>query len=310
MTWPGLTHRFRWTLPPLFLLACSALPAQTPAKQDPVVRTRWMNVLRTGSYTKTDALAARRPKPPQTPVREVEVTAADLQTVDEDKAKGSMLGITIWKMRPSQDGDEVKIRDGDTFLTPARVNSNTPLHEGDRLRLTIESPREGYLYIIYQDTYADGSMSPPTLIFPTRRLLNCDNAVNERVLLTIPDVDSSPPFFRLTRTRPDQEAEVILVLISDQPIPGIGVGRNASSAPVALKQEQVDEWISKWAARSSRFDLNAGEGLPMESEQVLVAARKRALVHEDPKPQTIYWLPDAEPGRPLMISIPLVMARR
>jgi hypothetical protein len=79
---------------------------------------------------------------------------------------------------------------------------------------------------------------------------------------------------------------------------------------VALKQEQVDEWISKWAARSSRFDLNAGEGLPMESEQVLVAARKRALVHEDPKPQTIYWLPDAEPGRPLMISIPLVMARR
>jgi hypothetical protein len=45
----------------------------------------------------------------------------------------------------------------------------------------------------------------------------------------------------------------------------------------------------------------------MESEQVLVATRTRALVHEDPNPQTVYWLPEAEPGTPLMISIPLVM---
>lgn len=312
MTWPSLTHRLRWTLPLLMLLACPVLPAQPekPAPGQPVVRTRWMNVLRTGGYTKTGAAAPLRPSDPAKAQPAREVTAKDLETVGEEKARGSMLGITIWKMRPAENGDEVKFREGGTFLTPARVNSNTPLHEGDLLRLTIESPREGYLYIVYQDKYADGSTSPPTLIFPTRRLLNGDNAVNEKVLLTIPDVDNTPPFFRLTRTRPDQEAEVILVLISDQPIPGIGVGRNASLAPVELKQEQVNEWMSKWAARSSRFDLNAGEGLPMESEQVLVAARKRALVHEDPKPQTIYWLPDADPGTPLMISIPLVIARR
>ncbi len=314
MSRPSSVCRWHSILLAFALLASPTLHAQATAggeTNQATVRSRWMNVLRAGRYTKTDTQASLRPADvarPRPAVRP-EVTAQDLRTVEEEKAKGSMLGVTIWRMRPSQDGDEVKFRDGDGFLTPARVNSNTPLHEGDRLRITIEAPRQGYLYILYQDKYADGSLSPPTLIFPTRRLLNGDNAVNEKVLLTIPDTDNTPPFFTLTRSRPDQEAEVILVLISDEPLPGIGVGRNASLTPVPLKQEQVNEWTSKWAALASRFDLDAGEGLPMESEQVLVAARKRALVHEDPKPQTIYWLPDADPSAPLMISIPLMIAR-
>jgi hypothetical protein len=78
---------------------------------------------------------------------------------------------------------------------------------------------------------------------------------------------------------------------------------------VRLREEQVKEWMDKWAARTSRFDLASGEGRPMESEQVLAATRTRALVHEDPNPQTVYWLPEAEPGTPLMISIPLVIGR-
>ncbi len=65
--------------------------------------------------------------------------------------------------------------------------------------------------------------------------------------------------------------------------------------------------MKKWAGRANRFDLDAGENAPMAKSQVEVATRTRALVHEDPKPQTVYWLPDADPGTPLMISIPLVI---
>jgi len=300
----------------LALIACALLQAQTPeqnaaekpAAEKPVVRTRWMNVLRAGNYKLTDTQPSARPtdkakaaQPPR------ETTAKDLEGVDAQKATGSMLGVTVWRMRPAEESDEVKFRVGDKFVTPVQVKSDTPLREGDRVRLTIEVPQSGYLYVIDREQYADGSMGPPTLIFPTRRLLQGDNAVNEKVLLSIPDVESTPPFFTLTRSKPNQTAEVILVLVSSEPLPGIGVGRNASLTPVRLREEQVKEWMDKWAARASRFDLASGEGRPMESEQVLVATRTRALVHEDPSPQTVYWLPEAEPGTPLMISIPLVM---
>jgi hypothetical protein len=269
-----------------------------------------MNVLRAGNYKLTDTQPSARPadkakaaQPPR------ETAAKDLESVEAEKATGSMLGVTVWRMRPAEESDEVKFRVGDKFVTPVQVKSDTPLREGDRVRLTIEVPQSGYLYVIDREQYADGSMGPPTLIFPTRRLLKGDNAVNEKVLLSIPDVENTPPFFTLTRSKPNQIAEVILVLVSSEPLPGIGVGRNASLTPVRLREEQVKEWMDKWAARTSRFDLASGEGRPMESEQILAATRTRALVHEDPNPQTVYWLPEAEPGTPLMISIPLVIGR-
>lgn len=299
------------------LITCPLLQAQTPEKpaaekpaaEKPVVRTRWMNVLR-GNYKLTDTQPSARPADKAKAAQPSRETAAkDLESVDAEKATGSMLGVTVWRMRPAEENDEVKFRVGDSFVTPVQVKSDTPLREGDRVRLTIEVPQSGYLYVIDREQYADGSMGPPTLIFPTRRLLQGDNAVNERALLSIPDVDSAPPFFTLTRRKPNLVAEVILVLVSSEPLPGIGVGRNASLTEVRLREEQVQEWTDKWAGRASRFDLASGEGRPMESEQVLVATRTRALVHEDPNPQTVYWLPEAEPGTPLMISIPLVIGR-
>ncbi len=308
MQWKNLGG---WTLAALVVFGLSDLQAQTNEKsaaEKPVVRTRWMNVLRTGNYKITDSqpsvrpvdqAKAKRPSPP--------VTAKELQSVDEEKAAGSMLGITVWRMRPAEDADAVKLREGDTVVTPVRVKSDTALREGDRVRLTIEAPRSGYLYVIDREQYADGSLGAPTLIFPTRRLLDGDNAVNEKVVVEIPGIGDNPPFFTLKRSRPDHKAEMIVVLVSDQPLPDIKLGRNASSTPIQLQEAQVNEWMSKWAGRANRFDLEAGENAPMAKSQVEVATRTRALVHEDPKPQTVYWLPDADPGTPLMISIPLVI---
>ncbi len=295
----------------LMVFGLPALRAQAPEKsaaEKPVVRTRWMNVLRTGNYKVTDTQPSARPadkaKAPQPPRA---VTAKDLQSVDEEKATGSMLGITVWRMRPAEDADAVKLREGDTVVTPVRVKSDTALREGDRVRLTIEAPRSGYLYVIDREQYADGSMGAPTLIFPTRRLLDGDNAVNEKVVVEIPGLGDNPPFFTLKRSRPDHKAEMIIVLVSEQPLPDIKIGRNANPTPISLEEAQVNEWISKWAGRANRFDLDAGENVPMAGAQAEVGTRKRALVHEDPKPQTVYWLPDADPGSPLMISIPLVI---
>ena len=315
MNWQRLTHRSCWLLSLLALFVCPMLQAQAQEKSEPgkpVTRTRWMNVVRTGNYAKTDTQPSARPadkaKPKQTAAPEV--TAKDLQSVDEEKATGSMLGITVWRMRPAEASDEVKLEEGDKVVTPVRVKSDTPLREGDRVRLTIEAPKDGYLYVIDRERYKDGTMGEPVLIFPTRRLLDGDNAVNEKVVVEIPGIGDNPPFFTLKRSRPDHEAEMIFVLISKDPLPGIRIGRNASPTPVKLQEEQVNDWISKWAGPANRFDLEAGEDAPMTKRQTEVATRTRALVHEDPLPQTVYWLPESNPGTPLMISIPLVILDR
>jgi hypothetical protein len=315
MNWQGLTHKFCWLLSLLALLVCSAPRMQAQEKgepEKPTTRTRWMNVVRTGNYAKTDTQPAARPadKAKPQPKPAAEVTTKDLQNVEEQKATGSMLGITVWRMRPAEAGDEVRLEEGDKVVTPVRVKSDTPLREGDRVRLTIEAPKDGYLYVIDRERYKDGTMGDPILIFPTRRLLDGDNAVNEKVVVEIPGIGDNPPFFTLKRSRPDHEAEMIFVLISKDPLPDIRIGRNASPTPVKLSEEQVNDWMSKWAGPASRFDLEAGEDAPMAKQQVEVATRTRALVHEDPLPQTVYWLPDADPGTPLLISIPLVILDR
>ena len=211
-------------------------------------------------------------------------------------------------MRPSEASDEVRFQNSSgESVTPVRVKSDTALREGDRVRLTIEAPRDGYLYVIDRERYADGTLGTPYLIFPTSRIRNGDNRISENVTVEIPDIRTNPPHFRLTKSRPDHIEEALIVIISDDPLPGIGVGPNASSDRIELPEKQFVEWTTAWAADFSRFDLEGGEGLPMEKSLQQVATRTRALVLDDPKPQTVYFVPDAKEGQPMMVTVPLVI---
>ena len=78
------------------------------------------------------------------------------------KQTDSFVGITIWRLHPSQAGDEATLSDDGKELTPQRVESETALQEGDLVRLTIEAPKEGHLYVIDREQYSDNSMSEPT----------------------------------------------------------------------------------------------------------------------------------------------------
>ena len=49
--------------------------------------------------------------------------------------------------------------------TPVRVSSQSKFAEGDHLRLTIESGRTGYLYVVSRERYRDGSTGSQQLIW-------------------------------------------------------------------------------------------------------------------------------------------------
>ena len=216
----------------------------------------------------------------------------------------AIVGITIWNLRPAKSSGEVTLRDRAKKIdwTPERVEAQTPLDEGAQVRLSIEAPREGYLYVIDREQYADGSAGDPYLIFPTTRTAGGDNKVVSGRVIEVPAQEDNPPYFTLDRRRKDQTAELIQIIVSAEPLPGIKIGRNA----LKLSNEQVAEWDSKWGGKAERFELAEGAGKPWTKAEKEAGLRTRLLVQEEPLPQTLYRIP-SEPGQPVMIQVPLTI---
>src|SRR5262245_62044673 len=125
------------------------------------------------------------------------------------------IGITVWRLRPSRADDEggrILVLDGpkQTQYTPERIEANTPLNIGDRVRITVESPRPGFLYIIDREQYADGSFGEPMMIFPTKQTRSGDNRVMPGKLIDIPAQEDQYSYFTAlpAGARRDQVAKV------------------------------------------------------------------------------------------------------
>jgi hypothetical protein len=84
--------------------------------------------------------------------------------------------------------------------------------------MSIEAARTGYLYVVDQELYADGSKGEPYLIFPTTRTRGGDNSVKVGRVIEIPAQEDAPFYFTLKRTRTDHVGEVVSVLVSPTPI--------------------------------------------------------------------------------------------
>jgi hypothetical protein len=219
----------------------------------------------------------------------------------------SELGVTIWRLRPAAAGDSgarilVQEANETAELIPERVSSTSRLNAGDRVRLTLESPEHGYLYVIDRERYASGERGMPYLIFPTTRTRSGDNKVAGGKLIDIPAQSDRPNFFTLRRSKPDQVAEELTVLLTPEPLEGIAIGENA----LALSNAQVAAWERQWgAAKPEIFELTGGAGQAWtRAEQSAGAEGTRLLTQDDPPPQTVYRVA-VKPGSPLAVEVRL-----
>lgn len=285
----------------LVLAVAFALPSQ--AQQ---ARRLWDTQLIQQSKGQTGASpkAAKKASTKTAPAKPEAVYTTPDTAVEPLTENDAIVGITVWNLRPAKSPNEVTLRDRTKQIewTPERVESQTPLDEGAHVRLSIEAPREGYLYVIDREQYADGSTGNPYLIFPTLRTAGGDNKVVAGRVIEIPAQEDNPPYFTLKRSRKEQTAELIQIIVSAEPLPGIKIGRNA----LKLSNEQVAEWTSKWGGKAERFELAEGAGMPWTRVEKEAGLRTRLLVQEEPMPQTLYRVP-AEPGEPVMIQVPLTI---
>jgi hypothetical protein len=229
----------------------------------------------------------------------------------DEKATGEMMGVTVWRLRESSTTDNKETRlllqdeekRAKTEFTPERVEAETPFAEGERVRLGIESPRDGFLYVIDRELYADGTTSDPYLIFPTLRNREGDNAVNAGKLIEIPNGSA----FRLKATGQDKSyrGEVLTVLVTSAKLTAITVGPSM----VKLDRKQVEQWEKQWNAPIERFELVGGAGKTYtKAEKEAGADGSRLLTQEDDLPQTLYRV-IAKPGNPLLVSVPLKIGK-
>jgi hypothetical protein len=210
----------------------------------------------------------------------------------DNVAPDSVVGVTIWRLRPanrSDSGERLIVHDDSATKewVPERISANTKLGPGDRLRISVEAARSGYLYVIDRELYANGSLGEPYLIFPTTRTLNGDNQVSVGKLAEIPAQDDSPPFFTIRKSRPDQVAEVLSVLVTPVPLDGVQITDKAQK----LSDAQVANWEKAWSTSVGRLEMESIGQAWTKDEKDAGAANTRALTASSPAPQMLFYRP-------------------
>jgi hypothetical protein len=219
---------------------------------------------------------------------------------------GVTIGFTLWRLRPASSSDQgarllvlEPAGEPPQARVPERVKSDTILSQGDRVRLSIEAPLGGYLYVIDREEYADHTFSDPYLIYPNWQTRTGDNVVAPGRLIEIPDQRDNPNCFTMKSTRPNQTAELISLLIAPEAIPGLQAGRSA----LKLAPERFAAWEKKWGVTGTRFELKNGAGVPWTDKEKAAGANPGiVLTQEDAMPQTLYRVP-AKSGNPLLVTL-------
>jgi len=197
----------------------------------------------------------------------------------------AQLGITIWRLRPARGNDagaRQLIRENGKKWIPERIEADTPLREGDRVRLSIESPAIGYLYIVDRDLFSNGNTGDPMLQFP---FATDDNHVYAGRLVDIPAQDAEPNYFTAKPARADQIGELLTIIVTKSPL-DLPLSKNA----IQITNAQMRSWEKMWGGESERFEMEGGAGEAWTQAEKQAAAKKgtRQLSRDDPAPQTIY----------------------
>ncbi len=258
--------------------------------------------------------AKTRPGKRTTTARRTVYRRTSTQAVSASKPDElSQLGLTIWRLRPATAADPktriiVQKETESVEFIPERMPANAPLRIGENIRFSFESPQTGYLYVIDRESYADGTMSEPVLIFPTTRTRKGDNQVEAGKLIEIPAQEDKPNYFTLQMSRLNnstQTGEILTVIVAPQLLENITIGAKA----LTLTNAQVEQWERQWGAQTETLELAGGAGKTWtKAEQEAGASGLRYLTQEDPEPQTIYRVA-VKPGAPLLVKIGLRYGR-
>jgi hypothetical protein len=224
----------------------------------------------------------------------------------------AFVGITLWRMRHAVASDPVRFRglehpadrESSDEWTPERTTLDAPLEPGAFVRLSIESARPGYLYVIDRDLYNDESTGAPDLIFPTNRLRGGDNTIEPGIPIELPDAADRPPVFRIKATRFGQKAILLTIILTTTPIHELRTGAAARTLPAEL----VRSLERTWGSRVQRIENKADKTIPYSAREKAAALdHTQALGEDDPPPGALFYCRSCGPEDPVVATLTLRM---
>lgn len=218
----------------------------------------------------------------------------------------AQVGVTIWRFRPSTSADRTKelVEEADAQPTQwslERIAAGTLLAPGQKVRLGIESlSRDGYLYVVNREQYADGSFGEAQLIFPTKRTPEGANSVKAGKIVYIP---GAPRYLRIkpSQSSKGHVAEVLTVLVSSQPLVDAA---QLTMSPLVIERAQLETWEKQWGATPTKFEMEGGVGQTMSEQEQIAGLVNSELTQNEPVPQTIYRVA-IKPEDNLLLTVPL-----
>lgn len=214
------------------------------------------------------------------------------------------LGITLWRLRPAQAGDTGArlltmgpISNEAAKMVAERVGLETVFKKGEKVRISVESPRQGYLYIIDRELKKDGTVGDPHLIFPTLRTRGGNNNVGAGTVIEIPAQTDNPFYFDILPTDDNYAGELLTVIVSPTRIGDLTIGEN----PIKLTAKQVADWETSWERISTTLELETGRDLAYTTEEQEAGSGGRMLTQMSPAPQTLISV-EAPKGKAFLIS--------
>lgn len=199
------------------------------------------------------------------------------------------LGVTVWRLRLSQPSDNPGIRvqlgvPGD--WTADRVSEHAPLSNGAKFRITVESARAGYLYVIRSRGIAE-------ILYPSLATAAETNYVTPGTVVVVPSPKDPTPHFQYA-----QGDDLYTVLVTPHPIPGIKIGPGRNEIPY----EEFADWKIIWSYPVTRLATMYSASSLTQAEAEAMNRPTRPLTQSDSTPQDLYRS-EAPPGEPIVIDI-------
>ena len=280
-------HRFTVLLLAIFVVGPSLVPSQQKVKPRAII---------SDDFTKSRPQSKIRRKSGPRNSRIYRPPSATQEVSLNGKLQ---LGLTIWKLKTLRNTSYGSAQHSREQYDAKRVEADTPFREGDLLRLSIESPRDGYLYVINRDWFADGGSGETNLIFPKR---GENNRLRAGKLIDIPAENELP--FRAS-PKPNQAGEFLTIIVSSAPLP---LPFYEKTLPIS--NAQLMEWEERWGGLTERHEMigGAGQARTVRERQAAAIKGARQLTRDDPSPQTIFLLtPKNDDG--LLFNLMLFYAR-
>jgi len=206
------------------------------------------------------------------------------------------LGVTVWRLSPAQCPiqncplPDLASRSKGLVDTATRIEDNSALSTGERVRLGLESLSHGaFVYIIDREEFADGTLGDAYLLFPTKNINGGKNWAQPGMQIQLPRAEGC---FCVKSRNPQKllVADNLIVIISPAQLLDLN---EIGQTEIPLPSKLTGFLRPGNQARTYRGSLQDGSGLTLTSQEQLAGSKglldtQPVLTQSDLPPQNFY----------------------